>query len=98
MAEGIVTERDEPMPARWLGITPACPCCEAMSLLLQGDDGRAHRFRIPVESMRLLVDAAIDMLNYLPKPGQACSQCWSQSSKSSGSPNTAGSPQEGQTV
>ncbi len=92
------TKRDEHIPAKWMGTGPVCRHCGTMGLSIEGDDGCRYRFRIPADSMRQLIEAGTDMLDYVPAPGQGCGQCRSQSDKSSGSPHAEGSISEGQSV
>jgi hypothetical protein len=93
-----VKASEDHLIARWMGTTPVCRGCGTMGLFLDGEDGRTFRFRIHPDSMRQLIEAATDLLAYVPAPGQGCRQCRSQSDNSSGRPHSDGSRSEGHSV
>lgn len=78
---------------------PVCRCCGTMNIYLRKDDGAYLRFKMTPADARDLAQTIESSLALPPaKPGTTCPQCGIQSSKSSGRPQSAGSPHEGHQV
>lgn len=79
----------------WLGCVPVCRCCGTINVYLTSLDGTRVRFKMTPDGARELIIAIEGTLHTPPSEQGMCPQCGVQSSRSSGNPQSAGSPQEG---
>lgn len=84
---------------RWVGSTNVCPCCGTMNVYMKRSDGTCFRFKMTPEDALALASVIRGVVAKAPaKPGTSCPQCGLQRPKSSGSPQSDGLPQAGQSV
>lgn len=82
----------------WGGCLPVCSNCQTVNIYLRKADGSMFRFKMTPEEALCLAQNLLAALETVSKTGTVCPQCGIQSSRSSGSPQVDGSPQEGQSV
>lgn len=79
------------------GMTPVCSDCRTMNISLREADGAVFRFKMTPKEARSFARGLLSVSRHISNKGSVCPQCGLQLSRSSGNPQAAGSPQEGQT-